>query len=267
MVTTRQCPRGGRERFLTGDKRAAEENGKGTVETTATDNDVVRLILLRHGQVASHRGDVPLTSAGVAQATAAGNWFAERGHAISMLLHGGTARARETAEHFRTAFESASNGPRGAVELDASVALRNPDLYLGGYRVNMVSSSEALAEQVPPLTAADIAGSSWFTEFLTSADRVGFWVGHTDPPGETARAVAQRIEAFTRSLRDVPGWRGGTVVGTTHSPILRAVAHSFHGADPGEPPFLHGYSLTADAAGAVHVEKVAPEIATAVMTN
>jgi len=42
---------------------------------------------------------------------------------------------------------------------------------------------------------------------------------------------------------------------------------TFLGSDPGEPPFLHGYSLSLLQSGALHVAPVAPEIDTAVMTN
>lgn len=226
----------------------------------------VRLILLRHGQVASHRGDVPLTEAGTAQASDAGRWFAETGTSIAAMFHGGTVRTRDTAEQFRQAFSEHANTD-AAPNLDYSVALRNPDLYFGGYRVNMVSSPEAFAEQIPPLRSEEVRLASWFADFLDSPDRVGFWAAHANPPGETARCVGRRLEAFARSLGDVPAWSGATIVGVTHSPILRSVAQCFLGGDPGEPPFLHGYSLTLTPSGALRVDTVSPAIQTAVMTS
>jgi broad specificity phosphatase PhoE len=231
------------------------------------DSVLVRLVLLRHGQVASHRGDVPLTDAGVGQATDAGTWFAKNGWRLSAFMHGGTTRARPTAAHFKTAYDAVSGAADSAVTVDGNTALRNPDLYLGGFRVNMVSSPEAFAEQVPSLTPEEIGRSPWYREFLTSKDRVGFWAAHANPPGETAQNVGRRIEAFARSLADVPAWHGGVVLGTTHSPVLRSVALTFLGHEPGEPSFLHGYSLSLMRSGALHVAKVEPEIDTAVMTN
>ncbi|GAA1684029.1 hypothetical protein MMUR_22880 [Mycolicibacterium murale] len=230
------------------------------------DSVQVRLVLLRHGQVASHRGDVPLTEAGVDQAVAAGRWFGENNWRLAAFMHGGTTRARTTAEHFKAGYDTATDAGVTA-EIENNTALRNPDLYLGGFRVNMVSSAQDFADQVPPLGPEEVQASPWYREFLTAEDRVGFWAAHAHPPGETAHSVGRRIEAFTRSLADVPVWDGGVVLGTTHSPVLRSVALTFLGDEPGEPSFLHGYSLSLMRSGALHVAKIEPDIDTAVMTN
>ncbi len=80
-------------------------------------------------------------------------------------------------------------------------ALRNPDLYLAGVRVNMVSSADALAEQVDGLSAEDVAFSGFFPTFFDSPDRIGWWLAHPSPPGEHARSVAARVESICRESR------------------------------------------------------------------
>jgi broad specificity phosphatase PhoE len=224
---------------------------------------VVRLVLLRHGHVDSHRGDVPLTGQGLAQADAAGRRLAGEGDTLAALLtNPGTRRTRETAAAFGAAY-AAAGGRVDDPEPHPCSALRNPDLYLGGSLVSMVSSAEAFAEQAPPLTAADVTAVPFFRTFLTHPDRVGYWLAHSSPPGDDAVTTGRRLAVFARSLADVPAWRGRLVVGVTHSPLLRALALTFLGADPGEPPFLHGYSLTLEAGGALTVEQVSPGIVSA----
>jgi hypothetical protein len=122
--------------------------------------------------------------------------------------------------------------------------LRNPDLYLAGERVEMVSTAEAFADQVPGMTAAAVLAVPFFAGFLSAADRIGFWLGCTDPPGDTAPGVAARIAAFAGSLRDHE--TPETVFGVTYSPVLRAVARRCTGEDPGEPAYLRGYAVDVD---------------------
>ena len=59
--------------------------------------------------------------------------------------------------------DTAAHLARGVIDAGGIVigpkvafALRNPDLYLAGVRVNMVSSAGALAEQVDGLSAEDV---------------------------------------------------------------------------------------------------------------
>jgi broad specificity phosphatase PhoE len=197
-----------------------------------------RLILLRHGEVASHRGDVPITDGGRRQAEEAGRRLAEAGPGSVRLLAGATRRARETAAALGEGL--AATGIRGSGP-DVAFALRNPDLYLAGARVDMVSSPEAFADQVPELTADQVRAVAFFAGFLAAPDRIEFWLRHEAPPGDDSAAVAARIAAFARSLAD--GSPPDTVVAVTHSPVLRAVAVHLAGEDPGEPPYLTGYEV------------------------
>jgi broad specificity phosphatase PhoE len=195
-----------------------------------------RLFLLRHGEVTSHRGDVPVTDEGLQTATEVGRRLAARADGPVRVLSGETRRTRETAA-------AVARGARqaGAEVLEEGVAfaLRNPDLYLAGVRVDMVSSEAAFAEQVPGLEETDIPGIAFFGEWLTVPDRVGWWVAHKSPPGDDAAAVAARIRTFAASLADREDSTAFTV-GITHSPVLRAVALDVTGSDTGEPRWLAG---------------------------
>lgn len=203
-------------------------------------HDVTRVLLLRHGQVANHRGDVPLTDLGVDQSTAAGRWFADESIPITAVLTGETKRTLDTGAAFVAAFRGAGGEVGDPV---VSFALRNPDLYLGGHRINLAEGAEALAAQSPSASPDDVSSSVFYSSLMTASDRVGFWLEHGNPPGDTAHRVGQRIDEFARSLVDVPGWRGGTVVAITHSPVLRAVRLHHWAEYSREPPFLHGYEL------------------------
>jgi len=199
-----------------------------------------RLILLRHGEVASHQGDIPLTAEGRRQAEAAGRVMAGQALGSVRLLSGATRRARESALGVRTGLTGADPASPAAGP-DVAFALRNPDLYLAGVRVDLVSSSEAFAEQVPWLTAADVLAVPFYAEFLTAPDRIGCWLRHQAPPGDGAAEVARRIVAFAGSLGDQREARPDTVVAVTHSPVLRAVGIGLTGSDSGEPPYLNGF--------------------------
>jgi broad specificity phosphatase PhoE len=195
-----------------------------------------RLFLLRHGEVTSHRGDVPVTEEGLQTAAEVGRRLAGRADGAIRVLSGETRRTRDTAA-------AVARGAReaGAVVLEEGVAfaLRNPDLYLAGVRVDMVSSEAAFAAQVPGLEESDIGGVAFFSQWLTEPDRVGWWVAHKNPPGDDAAAVASRIRTFAASLADRQDDTAFTVA-VTHSPVLRAVALDVTGADTGEPVWLAG---------------------------
>jgi broad specificity phosphatase PhoE len=211
------------------------------------------LILLRHGEVASHRGDVPLTRAGRGQAEQAGRQLAQLRAARVWIVAGPALRARQTGLillHGLTSADSSSEvtGPA------ATAALRNPDLYLAGHRVDMVSTAAAFAEQVPWVTEAQVTGIAFYRDFLASADRIGCWLHHADPPGDNAATAASRIRQFAASLGHVDG--ADLVVGITQSPVLRAVGSHYAGADPGEPSYLHGYRVRVESDGALALSSV-----------
>jgi broad specificity phosphatase PhoE len=214
----------------------------------------VQLLLLRHAHVDGHRGDVAITDTGHKQAYRAGQWIRDNGHDVAAVLYGGTRRTRETAEAVVAGLvEPEARRP----EVADSFALRNPDLYLGGERVSMVSTAEAFAEQTVHLTAADVDAAPFFKEWLHHPERVGFWVAHKTPPGDDAASVQRRIAAFATSLYDVPAWRARSIVAITHSPVLRSVGLGLRGTDGGEPPYVNGYAFTVTA-DSLLIDEVAP---------
>jgi broad specificity phosphatase PhoE len=214
------------------------------------------LILLRHGEVASHRGDVPLTREGRGQAEQAGRRLARHHAARVSILVGPTLRAEQTGLIMLHGLTNADSSVQ-VTGPTVTQALRNPDLYLAGQRVDMVSTAAAFAQQVPGVTEAHVTGIAFYSDFVTSADRIGCWLHHPDPPGDTAATVASRIRQFAASLGHVDG--ADLVVGITHSPVLRAVGSHFAGTDPGEPDYLHGYSVQVRSDGAVALHTVDAE--------
>lgn len=211
-------------------------------------SEPVRLYLLRHGEVESHRGDVPITPSAVAQAVEVGTRLTGSITGVATVLSGETRRARETAEHLSRGMRS----NRGEVEgPTVAHALRNPDLYLAGHRVNMVSSPETLAVQVPGLDPSDVASLDFFPQFIGEEDRIGWWLRHPDPPGEDAAAVAARIRSFARSFHNPYRLDRSVVVAVTHSPLLRAVGLDGLGDDIGEPDWLAGLVMDIDRSGAI----------------
>jgi broad specificity phosphatase PhoE len=110
----------------------------------------------------------------------------------------------------------------------------------------MVSSAETLAEQVEGLTPEDVEGLDFFPDFFASPDRIGWWLTHQDPPGETAAQVATRMDQFIASLSDPTLVSTEVVVAVTHSPLLRAVGLAHLGRDIGEPPWITGLLLTVE---------------------
>jgi broad specificity phosphatase PhoE len=180
-----------------------------------------RLLLLRHGEVTPHRGDVPVTAAGLATATALGRRLGASGTRRLRVLSANTLRARQTAEAVADGARRAGAVVDGPTEC---FALRNPDLYLAGVRVDMVSTAAAFAEQV------------------SAADRIGWWLRHPDPPGDDATCVQRRITGFARSLADLGDGVPAVTVAVTHSPVIRACALPVLG-DPGEPDWVAGLEM------------------------
>src|SRR5829696_4420233 len=125
-----------------------------------------RLLLLRHGEVASHRGDVAVTGRGLDGAEHVGQRLAATAGRIRVLT-GGTLRARQTGAAIAT---GASAAGAAVDEPRVAFALRNPDLYVAGERVDMVSSAAALAEQVPGMSVDETAAVASFATFYVQRD-------------------------------------------------------------------------------------------------
>ena len=199
-----------------------------------------RLLLLRHGEVTSHRGDVAVTDRGLEGAERLGRRLAATAGRLRVLT-GGTLRARQTG-----AASAAGARAAGAAvdEPRVAFALRNPDIYVAGERVEMVSSPAALAGQVPGMTVDEAAAVPFFAGFFDHPDRIGWWLRLGHVPGEDAEALARRIDRFAASLPDRTGQPAELTVGVTHSPVLRACALAHLGHDPGEPEWLTGLELS-----------------------
>jgi broad specificity phosphatase PhoE len=199
-----------------------------------------RLVLLRHGEVPSHRGDVAVTDRGLDSAEQVGRRLAASAGRIRVLT-GETLRARQTGAAIAT---GASAAGAAVDEPRVAFALRNPDIYVAGERVDMVSSVAALAEQVPGMTLDEAAAVPFFVGFFDHSDRIGWWLRLGDVPGDDAEAVARRIGHFAASLPDRTTQPAELTVAVTHSPVLRACALAYLGQDPGEPEWLTGLELS-----------------------
>ena len=207
---------------------------------------------VRHGRIASHRGDIPLTEEGRQEAVDAGRRLARTfaGAEIVHFLTTATRRSAQSATAMRDgAAEQLDAIGRQDVELCTPMeepAIRNPDLFLAGRRVEMVSTPEAMAEQLggTGLGPEQVRAIPFYPEFFVHRDRIGFWVAHPTPPGENADAVARRLMAFALSLLDLPIERPRRYVCVTHSPLMRAFLHRYlMDDDPGEPNFMESVDL------------------------
>lgn len=186
-----------------------------------------------------------MTDAGLAHAERTGRAIGSRTDSAISVLFGGTRRTRETAEAIVRGI-----GDPGRVDGPTdSFALRNPDMYVAGARVNMVSSPEFLAEQVAGMTPAQVEANQWWTTFFEAPDRIGWWLTQDDPPGENSRDVARRIERYARSFSDPGPHQDRLLVCVTHSPLLRSVLSAVVGQDPGEPGFVTGALIQVSSSG------------------
>ena len=208
----------------------------------------VRLSFLRHAQVPSHEGDMPLTESGKAQIAAAVPGL----RALSgpgdrfVFLATRTKRSQQTAEALRAAI--APDSP----EVLAAWGLRNPDLYLAGERVEMVSTPAAFVAQLPDgaLDEAGVLSDPFFGGFLSAKDRIEFWLTHSNPPGESAAAVSRRVLQFARSFTARLG-DGLVIACVTHSPVMRALlVEGLRLDDPGEPGWVEAIDIEIDELGA-----------------
>jgi broad specificity phosphatase PhoE len=166
---------------------------------------------------------------------------------IVHFMHAPTLRTRQTVEEIQASMDEALDpgGDANLLEVSEQWAIRNPDLYVAGQRVEMVSSAEALAEQLsaPPVGPEALSEHPFFREFWASPDRIGYWVEHPDPPGEDTVAVARRQMTFAVSLLEGPGNTSIRYILSTHSPVLRAILLCYTGEDPGEPDYLEPIDL------------------------
>ena len=188
-----------------------------------------------------------MTEAGLVHAERTGKAIGSCVDAPLSVMYGGTTRTGETAEAI---VRGIGDPERVAGPID-TFALRNPDMYLAGARVNMVSSAASLAEQVEGMTAEQVEANEWWTTFFQAPDRIGWWLAQNDPPGETGRDLARRIHRFARSFIDPGPHRGRFLVCVTHSPLLRAVLSAATGQDPGEPPFVTGALVKVSPTGQI----------------
>ena len=214
----------------------------------------LRVHWIRHGKVSSHQGDVPVTEDGLEQAEAVGQQLAEEMSPDEdiFFLYAPTRRTRETALAIRRGMEAelgnagVQQGQRWRLFAPAEhLALRSPDLYVGGIRVEMVSSPQAMAEQTASsgIDAERLLKIPFLRGFWEVHDRIGYWVDHPDPPGEDAGAVARRMLTFATSLLDLPQGQPRRYICVTHSPNMRAFLRRYLlEQDPGEP----GYGESVD---------------------
>jgi broad specificity phosphatase PhoE len=160
------------------------------------------------------------------------------------FLYAPTRRTRETAVAIRRGMEAG----RGNMHLQRGHlfdpaehwAVRNPDLYVGGNRIELVSSAQAMAEQTGSygIDAERLLKIPFLRGFWEAPDRIGYWVNHPDPPGEDADAVARRVLTFATSLLDLPRMQPRRYICVTHSPVMRAFLRRYLlGQDPGEPDY------------------------------
>ena len=196
-----------------------------------------------------------MTESGLAQSRERGRLLAgdlSPGEIVH-FMHAPTLRTRQSVEEIRSSMAAALS-PGGGVDLlgvREQAAIRNPDLYVAGQRVEMVSRAEALAEQLsaPPVDPATVSKHPFFSGFWAAPDRIGYWVEHPDPPGEDPVAVARRQMTFAMSLTEAREDRPVRYVLSTHSPVLRAILLAYLGEDPGEPGYLEPIDLMLPADG------------------
>jgi broad specificity phosphatase PhoE len=212
----------------------------------------MRVHWVRHGKVASHQGDVSVTDDGLRQAEEVGHRLAAEvslGEDI-FFLYAPTRRTRETALAIRRGMEKGLDSPDlyrvHLLPPAEHLALRTPDLYVGGHRVEMVSSAQAMAEQTRSygIDAEKLLKIPFLREFWEAQDRIGYWVNHVDPPGEDTYAVARRMLTFAASLLNLPQIQPQRYICVTHSPVMRAfMRHYLLGQDPGEPDYSESIDM------------------------
>ena len=211
----------------------------------------------RHAEIPSHRGAFPRPppASCMSKRSARRSPHPCPAGARVEFLHAPTVRTVQTAEALRRGVRSGLGTGRD-VQLGAprvEQAIRNPDLYVAGYRVEMVSALDAVAAQLPDdaLTHDELERHPFFSRFLTAPDRVGLWVADDDPPGECGDDVARRFSAWARSMLDTTRQYAHCFVCVTHSGPLRAILRRYVlDRDAGEPEYVEPVELTFGSDGA-----------------
>ncbi|GAC1654917.1 MAG: hypothetical protein NVS4B3_19320 [Gemmatimonadaceae bacterium] len=216
------------------------------------------VFFLRHARVDSHRGDVDVTVEGLAEARQAGRTLARLlGEANTIaFLHAPTRRTAQTATALRGGIAEAKSDrlpARTLTEPEVSEGLRNPDVWIAGRRIEIVSSAEALADQLPGGPGLhELRKHPFMAGFWGRHDRLSYWIEHEDPPGESADEVARRIATFARSLADSAAESQRAFVCVTHSGPMRAIVRRYLlGSDPGEPEWVEAIHLTVHPDGSL----------------
>jgi hypothetical protein len=180
---------------------------------------------------------------------------------VVSLLHAPTRRTRETALIlYSSIVEALDYVEQPEVYLLSPIeheAIRNPDIYVAGTRIELVSTAEAVVEQLPPasLNPEQVAHLPFLRGFWGDPDRIGYWVSHPNPPGEDADTVARRLLTFAVSLLDLPRAQPRRYICVTHSPTMRAFLRRYlleH--DPGEPGYLESVDIEFEDDGSYTIQ-------------
>jgi broad specificity phosphatase PhoE len=196
---------------------------------------------------------MPLITEGIRQAESFGRRLREElvtGEIVS-FLYAPTRRAHETAtvihDTVAATLDDATDQQCRLLPPIKQWAIRNPDIYVAGTRIDLVSSAEAVAEQLPlsSLRPEELRELPFLRGFWSEPDRIGYWVNHPNPPGEDADTVARRLLTFARSFLDLPREQPRRYICVTHSTTMRAFLRRYLlGKDPGEPGYLESVDLS-----------------------
>ena len=174
-----------------------------------------RLILLRHGEVVSHQGDQPLTLAGRQQARDAGRRLAGFGLGLGTPRSPAETRAPARRPRWWGRGLTGQGGGRGP---EVAFALRNPDIYLAGARVDMVQLAAGVRRPGARAERRRRPGGGVLLGLVRCARPDRVVAAPPAPPGDDAPAVAARLAAFAGSLGDAGPGAPDTVIGVTPHP-------------------------------------------------
>jgi broad specificity phosphatase PhoE len=208
----------------------------------------VKIVVVRHGHVANHQGDVALLPEGRLAAFNAGFHFADQVADSSAItvLYSPTLRTRETAQELASGLISGllvQNKTQARVSLPrharARAAICNFQFIIDGQQTPPTDSMHASL----PASAAHNLFFQGFWE--AKQDPIGYWLNHPSENAEPPAIVAARLGAFIVSLLNAASSDVYFLV--THSGPMRAFLRQALGADPGEPDFCEAFQV--DASG------------------